>query len=783
MAGLNRKRSISRNERAVPSLDWAKVPLAPSSHNTTPPEHANQQTENPSPTRIDLPAAASMASTSDPCAICLSDISRGQAVFTAECSHTFHHRCISDSVAHGNRNCPLCKATWRDVPAVDPSAPAPAPPRRPYAHDEETVAQNNVVHQADADGVGQFVLKTHCELSAVARDESRDNFAVLVHATAPEAAADAARAPLDLVTVLDVSSSMQGEKLALLKQAMRFVIDNLGPADRLSVVSFSDTANRRIRLVRMSDAGKASAKLAVESLVARGCTNIGDGLKVASEVLANRRYRNAVSSVILLSDGQDNLDSGSRPGPMHTFGFGTDHDAAAMHAIAEVTGGTFAFVENQEVIQDSFAQCIGGLLSVVVQDAHLAVTCVHPGVRVREVKSGRYESLVAEDGQAASVVVGELYAGEERRFLLFVDVPGAEAADDEDATTMLVRVRCTYRDTSTGREIDVDGEDAVVQRPVEVTTNNLGASKEVERERVRVAAVEDMAAARAAAERGEHAEAGRILQRRRQAVMQSAAGDPAYDALLEELEDLSARAEDRGEYERTGRACMLTGMSTHAQQRGTLLAPFVTKAARRMVDMSQVATAYKEVATALVNDDEEHGEEVARGSAAGDVVVTAEEDERGHRRDQRRQLRREQRQRLDHMNQQTWKAGPTCLPKCPNSSWPPALSLSHQPSLRSFLPHSLSLLFLSLVWEESPRFLHSSTTLPCRSFTGGSPELDAGELLHHHVVIFPKLEQGEASPRFSSIAPLQKQTAPKTEVRAAAGELFDDLGKSRIIRF
>ncbi|KAF8672710.1 hypothetical protein HU200_049406 [Digitaria exilis] len=561
-----------------------------------------------------------MATTSDPCAICLSDISRGQAVFTAECSHTFHHRCISDSVAHGNRNCPLCKATWRDVPAVDPAVPAPAPPRRAYADDEETVAQNNVVHQAEADGVGQFVLKTHCEFSAVARDESRDNFAVLVHATAPEAAADAARAPLDLVTVLDVSGSMQGEKLALLKQAMRFVIDNLGPADRLSVVSFSDTASRRIRLVRMSDAGKASAKLAVESLVAGGCMNIGDGLKVASEVLANRRYRNAVSSVILLSDGQDNMsragrnygdlvpasfrDSGSRPGPMHTFGFGTDHDAPAMHAIAEVTGGTFAFVENQEVIQDSFAQCIGGLLSVVVQDARLAVTCVHPGVRVREVKSGRYESLVAEDGQAASVVVGELYAGEERRFLLFVDVPRAEATDDEEATTMLVRVRCTYRDTSTGREADVTGEDAVVQRPAEVTTNNLGASKEVERERVRVAAVEDMAAARAAAERGEHAEAGRILQRRRQAVMQSAAGDPAYDALLEELEDLSARAEDRGEYERTGRACMLTGMSTHAQQRGTLLAvrkcggrvlqcarksaqPFVTKAARRMVDKSR----------------------------------------------------------------------------------------------------------------------------------------------------------------------------------------------------
>jgi hypothetical protein len=206
---------------------------------------------------------------------------------------------------------------------------------------------------------------------------------------------------------------------------------------------------------------------------------------------------------------------------------------------------------------------------VVVQDARLAVTCAHPGVRVREVKSGRYENHVAEDGLTASVDVGELYAGELRRFLLFVDVPRAED-DAEEVVTQLIKVRCTYRDTTTGRAADVAGEDALVQRPVEVA--NPEASKEVEQERVRVAAAEDIAAARAAAERGEHAEAGRILQRRRQAVLQSAAGDPAYDVLLEELEDLSARAEDGREYERTGRACLLTGMSTHAQQRGTLLA-------------------------------------------------------------------------------------------------------------------------------------------------------------------------------------------------------------------
>ena len=54
----------------------------------------------------------------DPCAICLGDVGRGQAIFTAECSHVFHHLCISASVPYGHRYCPLCKAAWRDLPAV-----------------------------------------------------------------------------------------------------------------------------------------------------------------------------------------------------------------------------------------------------------------------------------------------------------------------------------------------------------------------------------------------------------------------------------------------------------------------------------------------------------------------------------------------------------------------------------------------------------------------------------------------------------------------------------------
>jgi hypothetical protein len=149
-----------------------------------------------------------------------------------------------------------------------------------------------------------------------------------------------------------------------------------------------------------------------------------------------------------------------------------------------------------------------------------------------------------------------------------VDVPTAGAAED---ATQLVRMRCTYRDVATGRAADVAGDDAVVQRPAEVTDPQV--SVEVERERVRLAADEEIAAARAAAERGAFAEAGTILRRQLYSVqrsLQSApAGDPMLFALEEELEDLEECCDEEEEYERVGRARVLKGMSSHAQQRAS----------------------------------------------------------------------------------------------------------------------------------------------------------------------------------------------------------------------
>ncbi|NJN54864.1 MAG: VWA domain-containing protein, partial [Anaerolineae bacterium] len=48
--------------------------------------------------------------------------------------------------------------------------------------------------------------------------------------------------PLNLCLVIDRSTSMQGRRLDAVKAAVELVLDNLTPADVLSIISFSDRA-------------------------------------------------------------------------------------------------------------------------------------------------------------------------------------------------------------------------------------------------------------------------------------------------------------------------------------------------------------------------------------------------------------------------------------------------------------------------------------------------------------------------------------------------------------
>ncbi|KAF6167834.1 hypothetical protein GIB67_027612 [Kingdonia uniflora] len=579
------------------------------------------------------------------CAICLGTMKagHGHALFTAECSHAFHFHCIASNVKHGNQICPVCRAKWKEVPFEGPQldpligrariSPVDFPqddnwttvlrrlppprtdsnrhitsliqaPEPSIFNDDEPLDQNQHELPSNCSStrdpiekmpVKTIEIQTFPEVSAVTRSISQDKFAVLIHLKAPVTTSKSnpvinqmsqnSRTPVDLVTVLDVSGSMAGTKLALLKRAMGFVIQNLGPSDRLSVIAFSSTSRRLFHLRRMTDSGRQQALQAVNSLVSNGGTNIAEGLRKAAKVMEERIEKNPVSSIILLSDGQDTYTvagrsvSGPRPDyqsllpssasfqiPVHTFGFGSDHDAASMHAIAENSGGTFSFIEAEGVIQDAFAQCIGGLLSVVVKDLRVGIQCLNPDIHLGPLKAGSYSTEMVNDLRTGFICVGDLYADEERDFLIYVNVP----VSDSSNVTALVKVHCKYKCPVSNQILTGEGEVVKIQRP-EVVTNQV-VSIDVDRQRNRVQAAEAIADARTAAELGDLAGAVSVLENCRKVLSETTSarsGDRLCAALDAELKEMQERMATRRTYEASGRAYVLSGLSSHSWQRAT----------------------------------------------------------------------------------------------------------------------------------------------------------------------------------------------------------------------
>nr|KYP68550.1 hypothetical protein KK1_022181 [Cajanus cajan] len=522
-------------------------------------------TPTPSSSGLRLPKSGPK-SPKGTCAICLYTMKPGQghAIFTAECSHSFHFHCITSNVKHGNQICPVCRAKWKEVPLPSPQA---------VFDDDEALDQQTIIsphkNETDHNVVNTVEIKTYPEVSAVPKSAAHDAFAVLIHLKAPHSGTkpdidgnstgsspvENSRASVDLVTVLDVSGSMAGTKLALLKRAMGFALQ------------------------------------AVNSLVSNGGTNIAEGLRKGAKVFADRRWKNSVCSIILLSDGQDTYTVNSRPNsgtdyqslvpnsihrnngmgmqiPVHAFGFGSDHDATSMHSISEISGGTFSFIEAEDVIQDAFAQCIGGLLSVVVQELQVEVECVHPHLQLSSVKAGSYQTSLVANARLATINVGDLYAEEERDFLVTVNVPVDKSSDEMS----LLIVRGLYRDSITKEMVALEEASEVkIQRP-DVRNGELVVSIEVDRQRNRLRAAEAMSEARVAAERGDLSTAVSVLDTCHKALSETVsaqAGDRLCVSLSAELKEMQERMANQRIYEQSGRAYVLSGLSSHSWQRAT----------------------------------------------------------------------------------------------------------------------------------------------------------------------------------------------------------------------
>ncbi|XP_047307433.1 E3 ubiquitin-protein ligase WAV3-like [Impatiens glandulifera] len=269
------------------------------------------------------------------------------------------------------------------------------------------------------------------------------------------------RAPIDLVAVLDVSGSMTGSKLQMMKRAIRLVISSLGSSDRLSIVAFSASPKRLLPLRRMTANGQRAARRIIDRLGCSQGSSVGEALKKAAKILEDRRERNPVASIMLLSDGHDDDSGHSNDQDQRKTG---SHVSSTRFSHVEIPVHESGFGAKQkkpgyvnEPAEDKFAKCVGGLLSVVVHDLKLQLS-IGSGSDPAEIAA-----VYSSEGKpmfigSSSIKIGDLYAEEERELLVELRVPTPAVGSHH-----VLSVRCNYRDPAT-KEL-INGRDHALLVP------------------------------------------------------------------------------------------------------------------------------------------------------------------------------------------------------------------------------------------------------------------------------------------------------------------------------
>ena len=198
---------------------------------------------------------------------------------------------------------------------------------------------------------------------------------------------DASERPdANLVFLLDVSGSMNApNKLPLVKSAMRMLVEQLRPADRVAIVVYAGASGLVLPSTRVGDGLNVLNSL--ERLSAGGSTNGGDGIQLAYNVAASNLIRGGINRVILCSDGDFNVGITSRSKlvdliqteakrdvSLSIFGFGTGNlKDATMEELSNKGNSTYGYIDSLNEARKVFVDEQLGTLVTIAKDVKIQV--------------------------------------------------------------------------------------------------------------------------------------------------------------------------------------------------------------------------------------------------------------------------------------------------------------------------------------------------------------------------------------------------------------------------
>ncbi|MEE2641835.1 MAG: von Willebrand factor type A domain-containing protein [Planctomycetota bacterium] len=188
----------------------------------------------------------------------------------------------------------------------------------------------------------------------------------------------------NLVFLVDVSGSMRNaNKLPLLKKGLLMMVDQLREDDYVSVVTYSDRIETPLEPTDGSQ--KEKIRKVIESLVARGSTDGGEGLQTAYQLAEKHFLEDGTNRIVMGTDGDFNVGISddrrlasfvkqkAKSGVFLTIcGFGTDNfQDQKVQMMAQNGNGKVFYIDSEEESKRVFAERIAGTLVTMAKDVKL----------------------------------------------------------------------------------------------------------------------------------------------------------------------------------------------------------------------------------------------------------------------------------------------------------------------------------------------------------------------------------------------------------------------------
>ena len=228
----------------------------------------------------------------------------------------------------------------------------------------------------------------------------------------------------NLVFLIDVSGSMSDEnKLPLLKQSLKLLLNQLKPKDKVGIVVYAGSAG--MVLAPTSAAEKDIIIAALDQLNAGGSTAGGAGIELAYKLAQENFIKGGNNRVIIATDGDFNVGASSsadletlieekrKSGVFLTclgYGMGNYKDNK-LETLADKGNGNYAYIDNMQEANKFLGREFAGSIYTIAKDVKIQIEFNPKYVKSYRLIGYENRKLRNEDFTNDKIDAGELGSG------------------------------------------------------------------------------------------------------------------------------------------------------------------------------------------------------------------------------------------------------------------------------------------------------------------------------------------------------------------------------------